>query len=100
MGIVGAVLVARWSAGLLRSASRVLLDHQGPAPVRRTIIQRLASLPGVTVTDLHLWQIGPGIYSLVLSVATRDPQPPDYYKRHLADLTSLVHVTVEVQPEA
>ena len=34
MGVAGSVLVARWSWGLLRETSRVLLDHQerGPAP--------------------------------------------------------------------
>lgn len=100
MGIVGAVLVARWSVGLVRSTSQVLLDHQGPAALRQAIVQRLADVPDVTVTDLHLWQIGPGIYSLILSLAARDPQPPDYYKRPLEDLAGLVHVTVEIWPRA
>mgnify|MGYP003379632032 CR=1 FL=1 len=35
MGIVGAILVARWSAGLLRQSSAVLLDHQAPAATGR-----------------------------------------------------------------
>ena len=30
MGIIGAMLVARWSLGLLRTTSRILLDRQGP----------------------------------------------------------------------
>jgi len=100
MGIVGAVLVARWSVGLLRSASCVLLDHQGPAAIRQAVLRRFTAIPGVTVTDLHLWEIGPGIYCLVVSLTTCDPQPPEYYKVRLAGLAGLVHVTVEVQPEA
>jgi cation diffusion facilitator family transporter len=100
MGIVGAALVARWSVGLLRSASCVLLDHQGPAAIRAAVLRRLDDIAGVTVTDLHLWEIGPGIYCLVVSLATRDPQPPEYYKVRLADLAGLVHMTIEVQPEA
>ncbi len=61
MGVVGAILVARWSTGLLRTTSRVLLDHQGPDSIRHAIRQNLEELTGVTVVDLHLWQIGPGI---------------------------------------
>ncbi|MGB5607249.1 MAG: CDF family Co(II)/Ni(II) efflux transporter DmeF, partial [Gammaproteobacteria bacterium] len=30
MGIVGAILVARWSLGLIRDTSGILLDHQAP----------------------------------------------------------------------
>lgn len=30
MGILGAILIARWSLGLLRSTSFILLDRQGP----------------------------------------------------------------------
>lgn len=100
MGLVGAVLVARWSVGLLRSASGVLLDHQGPASIRQAVLGRLMGLEGVAVTDLHLWQIGPGIYCLVVSLATSDPRPPEFYKHQLAELQGLVHVTVEVQPPA
>ncbi len=33
MGIVGAILVARWSLGLMRDTSGILLDHQAPAPM-------------------------------------------------------------------
>ena len=98
MGIVGAVLVARWSIGLLCTASRVLLDHQGPAPIRQAVLERLSNLPGTIVTDLHLWQIGPGIYCLMVSLTAHDPHPHADYKRQLADLRGLVHITIEVQP--
>ena len=99
IGVAGAILVGRWSLGLLRSASCVLLDHQGPVTLRQTVVRQLTGLGGVTVMDLHLWQVGPGIYCLVVSLTARDPRSPGFYKRSLAGLTSLVHVTVEVSPE-
>jgi len=37
MGVVGAVLVARWSYGLLGSTSAVLLDRQAPETLREEI---------------------------------------------------------------
>jgi cation diffusion facilitator family transporter len=43
MGIVGAVLVTRWSWGLLRQTSRVLLDYQAPAPLREAIRNAIES---------------------------------------------------------
>jgi cation diffusion facilitator family transporter len=96
MGVVGAVLVARWSLGLLKTTSRVLLDHQGPDGIRRAVRQGLEELPGVTVVDLHLWQIGPGIYGLAVSLIATDPMPPGHYREHLPKNCGLAHVTIEV----
>jgi len=96
MGIVGAILVARWSAGLLQTTSCVLLDHQGPEPIRRAIQQGLEALPGVTVVDLHLWQIGPGRYCLALTLTAREPRPPSFYAQSLPANCGLMHTTIEV----
>ncbi|MFH2040517.1 MAG: CDF family Co(II)/Ni(II) efflux transporter DmeF, partial [Chloroflexota bacterium] len=38
VGIVGAIMVARWSLGLIKNTSQVLLDHQGPKGLREKII--------------------------------------------------------------
>ena len=57
------------------TTSRVLLDHQGPAGLREEIRKAIEAEPQTTVTDLHLWQIGPGIYSLALTVVAADPKP-------------------------
>jgi len=83
MGVVGAVLVGRWSLGLLRTTSVVLLDREGPDDLRDLIKRRIEADKGNRITDLHLWAVGPRLYSAVLSVATDRPRPPDYYKRLL-----------------
>lgn len=97
MGIVGAFLVARWSLGLIRESSRVLLDHQADehrlADVRESI-ERPAS---DRVTDLHLWCIGPGIYAAEIAVVSDDPKAPRYYKSLIPPGLNVVHATVEVQ---
>ena len=97
MGVVGAILVARWSIGLLKTTSRVLLDHQGPEEIRNAIRQNLEELPGVTVVDLHLWQIGPGKYCLAVALTASDPRSPDHYRPYLPKHAGLAHVTIEVQ---
>ncbi len=99
MGIVGAVLVARWSLGLLRTTAEILLDHQGPEDKCREIRESLEA-DGVTrVTDLHLWCIGPGIYSLIASVASARPQPPSAYRDRVPTGLGIVHTSFEVHPD-
>ena len=99
MGIIGAALVARWSFGLLRTTSHVLLDRQGPERICHSI-QHAVEHRGDTVADLHLWSIAPGLYSLILSVVTDHPKSPGSYQQCLPQVPGLVHVTVEVWSRA
>jgi cation diffusion facilitator family transporter len=96
MGMVGAILVARWSIGLLRISAGVLLDHQAPAEVRDGITRALETEDGDRVADLHVWSIGPGIWAAELVVVTDAPQAAEHYKALLPDELHLVHVSVEV----
>ena len=98
MGIVGAILVARWSLGLVRATSAVLLDRQGPQPIRDAITSSIQQHSGTRVADLHVWSVGPNIYAVVVSVLTDDPKPPDHYKQLIPAGMGLAHVTVEVRP--
>lgn len=95
MGIVGALLVARWSLGLLRTTSAVLLDEQGPKHLQERIEQFIEDDDN-QIVDLHLWSVGPDIYSVIVSIVAHNPQPPDHYKRLISSNPGLVHVTVEV----
>ncbi|MGO4174128.1 CDF family Co(II)/Ni(II) efflux transporter DmeF [Bosea sp. TAF32] len=95
MGIVGACVIAHWSIGLLRSSGGVLLDTVPDEELAKRIGERIAA-EGAEVADLHLWQVGPGHRSAIVSVVTGQPKPPAAYKALLADLPTLSHVTVEV----
>ncbi len=96
MGIIGAILVSRWSISLLAGTSHVLLDRQAPAAIRQKMVDGIQKSGDSRVVDLHLWAVGPGIYAAIVSVATRDPRPPDDYKTLIPEGLNLVHVTVEV----
>jgi cation diffusion facilitator family transporter len=96
VGIVGAVVIASWAVGLLRSSGSVLLDVNNAGKMEGLIRQRLETR-GDRVTDLHLWQIGPGHRAAVISLISDDPLPPSVYKRRLSGLHGLSHVTVEVE---
>ena len=96
MGIVGSLLVARWSWGLLRQTSRVLLDYQAPEQFQEQLRTALEAEGDDRVVDLHVWSIGPGAWASSLTVVTHEPQSPSDYKARLPEDLGLTHVTVEV----
>jgi cation diffusion facilitator family transporter len=96
MGIVGAILVTRWSIGLIRATVAVLVDAQGPAEARRAVVESLERDGESHVADLHLWTVGPGLFGLVVSVVSSRPQSPEFYRRALPAGVGLAHVTIEV----
>ena len=96
MGIVGALLVIRWSVGLIQGTTKVLLDHQSPAEIQQRITEILESFKDTKVSDLHIWSIGPGIYSSEITLVTNDPDSPNTYKEMIPHDSGIVHTTVEV----
>lgn len=97
MGVVGALVIARWSWGLIRDAGGVLLDAPAEGPQVRQEIEDILAATGDTLKDLHVWQVGPGHFAAIISVASATPQPAQHYKALLLPVHELSHVTVEVQ---
>ena len=100
MGIVGAILVARWAWGLLRDTSRVLLDREMDNPVTAEIREAVADLDhggSTRIADLHLWRVGKARFACILSLVTHDAgMTPERVKAQLREHEELAHVTVEV----
>jgi cation diffusion facilitator family transporter len=96
MGIVGALVIANWSWGLLRAASGVLLDMrpEGLAQAIRGCLEHGDD----RIADLHIWRVGPGHHAALVSLVSDRPEPPQAYKTRLAGIAGLSHLTVEVQP--
>jgi cation diffusion facilitator family transporter len=97
VGIVGSAVIASWAAGLLRASGAVLIDVVPDAGVAQAIRRHLET-GGDRVSDLHLWQVGPGHHAAIISIVTDQPRPPAFYKARLAGMKNLSHVTVEVDP--
>ena len=98
MGVVGSLLVARWSWGLLRQTSHVLLDHQAP---REVLDRAKSALEGdragdERVVDLHIWSIGPGACAACVTLVAHEPRSPDDYKARLPADLGVRHITLEV----
>jgi cation diffusion facilitator family transporter len=96
VGIVASLVIASWAFGLIRAAGSVLLDVSADKTLE-TVIRDRSETKGDRVTDLHLWQVGPGHRAAVISVISDHPLPPATYKRRLGGLRGLSHVTIEVE---
>jgi cation diffusion facilitator family transporter len=96
VGIIGSIVIASWAFGLIRAAGSVLLDASIDKNLEAMIRARLEAGDD-RVTDLHLWQIGPGHRAAVISLISDKPQPAAAYKDRLRGLDGLSHVTVEVE---
>lgn len=96
VGIIGSLVIASWAYTLIRDAGSVLLDVSVDKKLERTIRARLEAGQD-RITDLHLWQVGPGHCAAVISLISDAPLQPADYKERLHDLKALSHVTVEVE---
>lgn len=96
IGVVGALVIARWSVGLMRDSGGVLLDIVPADDDIGAEIRRRLEAAGERVTDLHIWTLGPGHLGVIAAVASRQPLSPAAYRDRLAGLPRLSHVTIEV----
>lgn len=99
MGIVGGVLVSSWAFGLLRDTGRVLLDAHMDDPVVEEIYEVIAETdPNAQILDLHVWRVGKGKYSVILSLQSENGMDPIQFRDALSIHEELVHITVEINP--
>ena len=96
IGIVGALMIARWTYQLLASTGGILLDRGGDPAVEAEI--RDAIETGDTrISDIHLWQVGQARFACDLTLVANTPQDAEYYKDRLHDVHELAHITIEVR---
>lgn len=94
MGIVGAIVIARWSWSLMRDTGAVLLDTTDPH-LEQEIREHLAADRSLRITDLHVWRIGPEAHAAIVSVASDGAVSGEEVRRRLASVHELAHVTIE-----
>jgi cation diffusion facilitator family transporter len=98
MGIVGALVIVRWSWSLIRETGGVLIDAAPEGAGLADEIRATLERGEEHITDLHVWQVGPGHHAAIVALSSPHPKAPSDYKARLAHLGALSHVTVEVQP--
>ncbi len=94
MGIVGALVIARWAWTLMGVTAGVLLD-QTDAHVAEEI-RELVEKPGdATITDLHVWRVGPQAHAAIVSVVGKVSTNADNIRERLRLVHEISHLTVE-----
>ena len=96
MGIVGALIITKWSYGLLVDTGKILLDRDVNQEAVEEIKSKIEADSDNRVTDIHVWRVGSHHLSAIVSIVTHYPKSPDHYKELLSDYDEIVHVTVEV----
>ena len=95
MGVVGALVIAHWSFGLLRSSGAVLLDTVLDTRLVAKITERL-EVGTDRVADLHIWRVAPGHAAVIAALVTDHPIEVAEYKARLRTIAGLSHITIEV----
>jgi cation diffusion facilitator family transporter len=94
-GVIGALVIANWSYGLMRDTGGILLDMNPDQGITAKVREAIES-DGDRLLDLHLWRLGPGHLGAVVSVLTHKSRDCAFYRERLKNYKSLSHITVEV----
>ncbi|MFX4085173.1 CDF family Co(II)/Ni(II) efflux transporter DmeF [Sphingobium yanoikuyae] len=91
VGLLGAVVIARWAWGLMKDTAAILLDTAEPALMAR--VRGLVEAEGATIRDLHVWRIGPHAHAAIISLAPGADGAR--VRERVRSLPRMEHVTVE-----
>ena len=94
MGIVGAIVIARWSWTLMRDTAAVLLDTADDHVARE--VRELVEAPGdARIIDLHVWRVGPEAHAAIVEVASQ--VPAGSLRDRLKRVHEIAHLTLAVR---
>lgn len=94
MGMVGALVISKWTLNLLRQTSPILLDENINESYSQQIRAELA--PFADVTDLHIWKVSGHHYSAAITLVSHSELSLDEYKQKLLKFDKINHLTLEV----
>lgn len=93
MGVVGALVIARWAWSLVKDTSGVLLDRSDAH--LEAEIRECVETDGTTLADLHVWRIGPSAWAAIVS--TEGPADNATIRTRLTPVHEIQHLTVETR---
>ena len=96
MGIVGAVIISRWSWGLIQQTSPILLDGGVKASLQRKVTQTIEAVTDHQVADLHLWRVSADHHAIMVSIVSHSPKDVSYFNQLLSQFPELAHITIEL----
>lgn len=96
VGIIGGIVIAWWAVGLCRQSSRQLLDVVSSPAHEDRVRHHLEGIDDVRVADLHVWELGPGRRSCIVSLVTSTPREVEFYRQAVLKALPVAHLTIEI----
>lgn len=96
MGVIGGLVITWWAISLCRQASRQLLDVVSSPTHEQLVRERLEGIDDVQVADLHVWELGPGRRSCIVSLVTATPRDVAFYREKVLAALPVAHLTIEI----
>ncbi|MBA6337525.1 CDF family Co(II)/Ni(II) efflux transporter DmeF [Colwellia sp. BRX8-7] len=97
MGIVGAIVILRWSYGLIKESSEVLLDKS----IKKSTMDEISAVlseKNSVINDIHVWKIASAHQAAILKVTSAEPLDSNEYERILKGfLPQLSHISIEIR---
>lgn len=99
MGIVGALVITRWSLNLIKESSSVLLDKSINLETLLLISDDITAKSNTIIHDIHVWKVAASHQAAIISISSTSPLSTGEYKQILKKhLPLLSHVSVEILP--
>jgi cation diffusion facilitator family transporter len=96
VALVGALVIGQWAFSVLRGSARALVDATSDPRIGQQIRESVEADGDAKVADLHVWQVGAGAWSAVVSIVADSPLAVVDYRARLQTLPALRHLTIEV----
>ncbi len=97
MGVVGAIVILRWSYSLVKESSDILLDKS----VKKSTLEKISNAlsdKNTVVNDIHVWTIATAHQAAILKVTSASPLTSVEYKGILKKiLPQLSHISIEIK---
>lgn len=95
VGVIGGVVVFKWSLSLIRQSGMDLLDAHDDSVDRENLVKKI-ELDGSKVVDIHLWRLAPGQIGCELIIKKNLEQRSADYRDIISRHFDIHHLIIEV----
>lgn len=97
MGMLGAILIFRWTYYLMKETSVILVDRTTDDEIIQEIKDEIEWDGKSEIKDLHIWKVGQGKFACVLCIDAKSLYTTHDYQHRLVVVHELAHTTIEVE---
>ena len=95
MGILGGVIIFKWSISLIKESAWGLLDGESKYFKKEDIEAVFSENKDIQIADLHIWQIAPKAHACEVIVYNKVKQGPDFYRDEILKTYKISHIIIE-----